>query len=134
MTTLYKNPKRAHAYLAESGWDFTYKTFLNHKERGLIRPNQDGKYDQLDLDRYAAQNHTRKDGSKSTQLDAIYARRVVLNLGGWPAVLMRRSAPVGARFTVEPRRIGVCEAFDQSPKGIAPSPSSPPSQEPPCPT
>ena len=56
-------------HLSSTGWKIKQSTFYNHKEKGFIRPEKDGKYSIAAVDKYAAARLKRLDGTKKDSIE-----------------------------------------------------------------
>lgn len=77
---VFKNPRQVAAFLMDQGWKVSENTLYNHRDRNLIRPNQDGLFLERDVLRYANDHLRRKDGAGSAKLEALQERKALAEI------------------------------------------------------
>jgi len=64
-------------WLNDQGWKVRKSALYKHRKEGKIRPQADGTFRLVDVEKYAAVHLSRKDGSESGKLDKLQQERVL---------------------------------------------------------
>jgi hypothetical protein len=67
-------------YLSGQGWKVHKSAVYNHKKEGRIRPQPDGTFRIVDVERYAETYLRRKDGGESGKLDKLQQEKLVAEI------------------------------------------------------